>query len=486
MASPFRVVVVGAGVSGLAASHCLHAAGIEHVVLERRSEVAPPEGASITIYPQVLRALHQLGCYEPLTKAATPHDRAWTRWADGSVAANSGLYDYLKENHGVDILPLERRKFLEVMYERLPDKNVVRTSSKIKEIKHLASGVEVELSDGSIERGDMVLGCDGVHSFVRSLMWDQAEATSPGLIPAKEKTAFKTYWKCLIGIGPPASSLGGSDSTMVHNTGYSHLVLAQPHCTFFFVFFLLDKPFNASDRVRYTDEDAEALAATVADDPLSESLTFGDLWRRRVRGALISLEEGILEHWHHGRIALAGDAVHKMTPNIALGGNTAIEDIIVLTNHLHHLLQTQPRPDTASLAKTFAAYQAERMARIKWATNTSGLMSRIQAQTTTFHKLGAWLLVRLPDRGAADKLLADYIRAGPKLDFLRVQGFPRGKLAWGDEGGDGRGLGGEAVVRSGAHQGAVGRLLLTVGAALGVAALASATRHVLFPLVAGA
>ncbi|KAK0725997.1 hypothetical protein B0H67DRAFT_572071 [Lasiosphaeris hirsuta] len=445
MASPFRVIVVGAGVSGLAASHCLQKAGIEHVVLERRSQVAPPEGASITIFPQVLRALHQLGCYEPLTRAATPHDRAWTRWADGSVAANSGLYDYLRENHGVDILPLERRKFLEVMYESLPDKSVVRTSAKIKEINHLADGVEVTLSDGTTERGAMVLGCDGVHSTVRSLMWDQAEATSPGLIPATEKTAFKTYWKCLIGIGPPAPSLGGSDSTMVHNTGYSHLVLAQPHCTFFFVFFLLDKPFNASDRVHYTDEDAEALAATVANDPLSESLTFGDLWKRRVRGALISLEEGILEHWHHGRIALAGDAVHKMTPNIALGGNTAIEDII-----------------------------SERMARIRWATNTSGLMSRIQAQTTLLHRLGAWLLPRLPDRGAADKLLADYIRAGPRLGFLGgMDGFPRGRLAWNDE-------------REGGGVGATGRLLLTVGAALGVAALASATRHVLFPLVVSA
>jgi 2-polyprenyl-6-methoxyphenol hydroxylase-like FAD-dependent oxidoreductase len=44
---PFRVIVVGAGVVGLTASHCLQHAGIDHVVLEKRNDVAPAEGASI-------------------------------------------------------------------------------------------------------------------------------------------------------------------------------------------------------------------------------------------------------------------------------------------------------------------------------------------------------------------------------------------------------------------------------------------------------
>ncbi len=124
--------------------------------------------------------------------------------------------------------------------------------------------------------------------------------------------AFTTNWKCLIGIGPPASSLGRSDFTVVHDTRYSFLLIAQPQCTFFFVLFFLDKPFPAHKRVYYTEDDAELLAATVADHPITESLVFGDLWKNRTRGALISLEEGVLEHWHYGRIVLSGDAVHKV------------------------------------------------------------------------------------------------------------------------------------------------------------------------------
>lgn len=113
-------------------------------------------------------------------------------------------------------------------------------------------------------------------------------------------------------MAPPAPGLGQRDMTVVHNKQYSFLTLTQPDHVFFFVFFLLEKPFTWPKRERYTDEDAEALAASVADHPISPSMVFGELWKKRYRGTLISIEEGVLEHWYHGRIVLAGDAVHKV------------------------------------------------------------------------------------------------------------------------------------------------------------------------------
>lgn len=128
----------------------------------------------------------------------------------------------------------------------------------------------------------------------------------------KIEAAFKIEWKCLIGIGPVVPGLGASDATFVHDTNFSFVLLAQPHCTFFFVLFLLDKPHLPSDRIRYTDADAEALAASIIDHPITESVKFSYLWNNRTRSDLISLEEGILDCWYHGRIVLAGDAVHKV------------------------------------------------------------------------------------------------------------------------------------------------------------------------------
>lgn len=107
-------------------------------------------------------------------------------------------------------------------------------------------------------------------------------------------------------------SLGEQDLSVVHETSYSYLLLTQPTCTYFFVFFHLGKSYNLPERPRYTQQDAEDLAATIADHPVSESQTFGDIWTNKVRGFLVGLEEGVMEHWHHGRVVLAGDAVHKV------------------------------------------------------------------------------------------------------------------------------------------------------------------------------
>ena len=88
---------------------------------------------------------------------------------------------------------------------------------------------------------------------------------------------MKSSWKCLVSIGPAAPGLGERDMTVVHNKGYSFLALTQPDRVFWFVFFRLDKPFTQPIRRRYIDEDAENLARSVADHPVSPTIVFGEL-----------------------------------------------------------------------------------------------------------------------------------------------------------------------------------------------------------------
>lgn len=94
---PFRVVVVGAGVTGLAASHGLQKAGIDHVVLEKGSDAAPSLGTSIAIYPHGSRLLEQFGCLKAAEATTAPYKRYVNRMPNGKIVANNDLWKVVRE-----------------------------------------------------------------------------------------------------------------------------------------------------------------------------------------------------------------------------------------------------------------------------------------------------------------------------------------------------------------------------------------------------
>ena len=56
------------------------------------------------------------------------------------------------------------------------------------------------------------------------------------------------------------------------------------------------------------------MAELVADKPVADGLLFSEIWKKRQRATVVSLEEGVLNHFHHGKICLIGDSAHKVGP----------------------------------------------------------------------------------------------------------------------------------------------------------------------------
>lgn len=124
-----------------------------------------------------------------------------------------------------------------------------------------------------------------------------------------------------------------------------------------------------------------------------------------------------------------------------MGGNAAMESIVSLSNHLQRMVKRQQgaRPSAATLNRLFAAYQTERIERVRYMMNFSGLISKMQAQVTPWHRIANnWVLPLLPDRGIANRM-KPYIAAGLKLEYVPVTAdFKRGLVPWQDEEEDAR------------------------------------------------
>lgn len=90
-------------------------------------------------------------------------------------------------SHGYDLMFFERRGFLQCLYDNLPDKSRVLHGKNVSHLEETSDGVKVFLTDGTSQKGDIVIGCDGVHSLVRQAMWDAADQICPGLITNKDR-----------------------------------------------------------------------------------------------------------------------------------------------------------------------------------------------------------------------------------------------------------------------------------------------------------
>lgn len=77
MPSKMRVLIVGGGIAGLTLANMLEKFGIDYLLFEAHGDIAPAVGASIGLFPNGLRILDQLGCYDRIMLLPQQPIRIW-------------------------------------------------------------------------------------------------------------------------------------------------------------------------------------------------------------------------------------------------------------------------------------------------------------------------------------------------------------------------------------------------------------------------
>ncbi|OQE24183.1 hypothetical protein PENFLA_c010G06962 [Penicillium flavigenum] len=430
--SEFQVIIVGGSIGGLTLAHCLQRAGIDHVVLEKASNPAPQIGASIGISPNGARVLDQLQLYDLVEEQIEQLNTATIRYPDG-YSFESNFAKIISERFGYPIAFLDRQKLLEILYQGYPDHRKIRLEERVTKVEESGDTAIVSTAKGSIYRGHLVVGADGVHSKIRQEIWNAVEKTSSKV--AIERSSLKAEFRCLFGISSPIKELIIGEQVNAFFDGFTIITIhGKEGRVYWFVIQKLDKQYTYPNCPRYTAGDIETAAEELRSIVFYKDINFGQLWENRETVSMTVLEEHTFDIWHHDRLVLLGDSAHKMTPNIGQGANMAIEDAASLVNLLERLrkgLGTWP-PTDGQVKTLLKQYRSIRHGRVNSVYKSSRVLVRLHARDGLLKTLiGRYFVPYAGDFPAyiGSKSIADGIVSAPLEYLLAIPGKDiRGKL----------------------------------------------------------
>ncbi|KAJ9296083.1 hypothetical protein DTO271G3_5658 [Paecilomyces variotii] len=360
--APFKVLIVGGSVSGMALANMLEHHGIEYELLEAYPTIAPDMGYVLALQPDGTRIMHQLGCYDAVKECSVFVQEVYVIGPTGEVLLNG-------KNHGRDsvetigypLISIARRDVIRILYENLKDKSKVHPNQRVKNISSTQSGVTVTAEDGSTWTGDIVVGADGVRSAVRREMWRIAREDKPDLLGEEDAKSMSSTYSCIFGSSFDVPSIQETAFYISVHEKRTYLISPSQNGMTYWAFFIPNKEVTSGPYgQRYSVEDEQEFVQKYLSDHIVDGVTFGDFYKRKKRSIYITLEEGVMKQWFGPRMVLLGDAAHKIHPIIGAGGGHAIESAAALANVLAEGLQKEPDPTQDSITEMFRRFQSSR------------------------------------------------------------------------------------------------------------------------------
>lgn len=314
MAGKLKILIVGGGIAGMSCAISLASAGHDIQLIDLDQEWRA-YGTGITIQPATFRAFRQLGVAAEVLAAGFAAKGIRLRAADGSVI------DEVKVDSLEPGLPggggIMRPVLHSILSRKTMEKGVdVRLGLTVESLTEERHGVNVRFTGGRTGMFDLVIGADGVHSKMRSMVFPAAPGpkfTGQGAFrtlaprPA-DLDMIEVYFGDRFKPGvTPVSADQVYMFTLSPESTAAHLDLQQQ-----------------ITRLREGLAGFGGLIGSIRDTLGPETASV-----YRPLEALI-----LPKPWHEGRVLLVGDAVHATTPQLASGACCAIEDGLLIAEYL--------------------------------------------------------------------------------------------------------------------------------------------------------
>jgi len=337
--NPLRVIIAGAGVGGLALASTLRDVPHVHCTILERTQEFKRFGGPIQIASNAMEILKVMD-RDVFDKVI----EKFTYTGDKENGIKDGIRNewYAKFDLGTPAedrnMPytgvIERPDLQQIMLDsiRSADPDGVRNGNGVTDYTRRDDGtVAVTLDDGSLVEGDILIGADGIWSAIRAKMRDE---------PLKGDGSGASYSGYTVFAGELAydSFDNGQVGYKVYIGPGQYFVITDIGKGNYQWYAFLARPPGSSE----TEEKPEGSS------PYLQNIFEG--WSEDIHHILRATKEHEIEQrdlydrppsvfkpWTDGNVALMGDAVHAMMPNLGQGGCQAIEDAYVLKEELTNL-----------------------------------------------------------------------------------------------------------------------------------------------------
>jgi len=314
-----KIIVVGAGIGGLAAALALQRRGFSVVVYERAQEIREI-GAGLIVTSNARRALHNLGIDKALEAASScvpVHHLC--NYATGAIE-RAVQNDQILRQYGMATLQVHRADLHGLLMEAVRDNDpgCLRPGHEFLGLEQDEAGVSVKFANGTSDAGDVLVGADGNASAVRTFLFP-GEATKfngqvafRALIPDELVPASLRQLQMAMNPAPKRYLLyyplrGGRIMNLI-GCGQTDSWEAEGWSI---------PATNEEFANAYSDFAPELLA-------LIRNIPPGALFKWGLR------DREPLETWTVGRVTMLGDAAHPMTPFLGQGACMAVEDALLM------------------------------------------------------------------------------------------------------------------------------------------------------------
>lgn len=314
-----RIVVIGAGIGGLAAALALEQRGFEIAVYERASEIQEI-GAGLVIAPNGRRALKDLGI-DPALEAVSSCVSVFhaCNYATGAVLDAYENEDIVKVQ-GMGVLQVHRADLHGLLMKALlaKDPRALHPGYRFVGLEQDADGVTVTFANGKSVTADVVIGADGNASAVRSFLFPGEAPKFTGQVAFRALVPDDLIPKALR--QRPLAIYPAPERMLLHYPLRGQLIM------------------NLIGIGRSANWEEEGWAIPAANEEFAKIYTdftpeILELIRIIPAGGLFKWglrDREPLKEWTMGRVTMLGDAAHPMTPFLGQGACMAMEDGIVL------------------------------------------------------------------------------------------------------------------------------------------------------------